>query len=121
MLNPYENTLLLGWEEVYKRSQLTLWVLLALKDGPKHMLEIKNFILVATNDLLEVDDKSMYRALRRFASAEMVEYETTPSESGPDKKIYSLTYTGMTVLNEFIKRNIIEVFNNPSIQELMIA
>ena len=71
MLSKYEETLLEGWEDVHKRGQLTLWILLALKDGPKHMQKIKRFISDITSMSISADDKSMYRALRRFADAEI--------------------------------------------------
>jgi DNA-binding PadR family transcriptional regulator len=68
-LNTYEKTLLEGWEDTAKKGHLTLWILLALKDGSKHMAVVKTFITTATNGLLEADDKSMYRALRRYYDA----------------------------------------------------
>lgn len=118
MLSKYERTLLEGWEEVHKRGQLTLWILLALKDGPKHMQNIKDFI--ANFSRLSADDKSMYRALRRFADAEMVGHSSKPSENGgPELKIYHLTESGAKVLNSFVQQNIISVFFNNQVKELL--
>ena len=117
MLSKYERTLLEGWEEVHKRGQLTLWILLALKDGPKHMQDIKRFIAEITR--MVADDKSMYRALRRYADAEMVAYHSKPSKSGPELKIYHLTETGSSVLNSFVKQNIVSVFFNKQVKELL--
>lgn len=119
MLGPYETTLLEGWEDVFKKSQLTLWILLALKAGPKHMAEIKEFILEMTNGLIDADDKSMYRALRRFHDVEMVRFTTTPSESGPDRKVYELTVVGLEVLQAFVRRNVLEVFFKPAVRSLI--
>ncbi len=119
LLDSYEQKLLEGWEDVFKKSQLTLWILLALKDGPKHMAEMKQFILDATNNQLEADDKSMYRALRRYHDVEMVDFQTEPNDKGPDRKIYSLTGSGKSVLNQFIERNILQVFFKPSVRKLL--
>lgn len=115
----YENSLLEGWEDVYKKSQLTLWILVALKAGPKHMAEIKDFMKEATNQLLTADDQSMYRALRRFHDAEMVSFQAVANDSGPDLKVYSLTTIGSHVLSDFVKRNIAGVFYKPSIEKLL--
>jgi len=111
--------LLEGWEDVFKKGQLTLWILLALKDGSKHMAEIKEFIYRTTNGTLSADDKSLYRALRRFADAEMVGFRLAPSGSGPELKIYSLSNTGLSVLDSFVKRNITAVFFNKQVKELL--
>ncbi len=118
-LNNYEQTLLDGWEEVYKKSQLTLWILLALKDGPKHMADIKSFIRTATHETIEADDKSMYRALRRFQDAELMHFTERDNPAGPKQKVFQLTETGNRVLAAFIARNITNVFLHPRIQKLL--
>jgi PadR family transcriptional regulator PadR len=118
MLDNYEQKLLDGWEDVFKKGQLTLWIMLALKDGPKHMADIKYFIQHATNGTLSADDKSMYRALRRYYDAELLDF-TTKSGNGPDLKIYSLTKIGSRVLDSFVERNITKVFYKLNIRELI--
>ncbi|HSH18479.1 MAG TPA: PadR family transcriptional regulator [Candidatus Saccharimonadales bacterium] len=115
----FEDKLLGGWEDVYKKGQLTLWVLLALKHGPKHMAEIKQFILQLTNNLVEADDKSMYRALRRFTEVGMTSYTVGVNDAGPDRKVYALTNTGHTVLHAFIDRNIAGIFYKDSVRQLL--
>lgn len=119
-LDAYEEKLLLGWEDAFKKGQLTFLVLLALKDGPKHMAAIKGFILDKTNSLFEVDDKSMYRALRRFNEADLIEHTLTASERGPDRKLYQLTDSGLKVLNAFIERNFLPVFFTSAMQQLVL-
>lgn len=118
-LDNYEQKLLDGWEEVYKKGQLTLWILLALKDRPRYMPDIKQFIDDATNRTLSADDKSMYRALRRYADAELVCFTTEPGDSGPDRKVYELTLTGKKVLGEFLDRNLTKVLFKPSLKKLL--
>lgn len=118
-LNDYEQKLLSGWEEVHKKSQLTLWVLLALKDHPKHMASIKQFIEATTHGTLTADDQSMYRALRRYHEADLVDFREEPSESGPDLKVYFLTTTGERVLSEFINRNIAGIYYEEAVRGLI--
>ena len=81
------------------------------------MQDIKQFIGRVSG--LSADDKSMYRALRRFADADMVGFRTKPSKSGPELKIYHLTETGLKVLDSFVERNIVSVFFNKQVKELL--
>jgi len=118
-MNDYEKKLLEGWEEVYKKGQLTLWIMLALKNGEKHMAEIKNFIENSTNNSLTADDKSLYRSLRRYYDVEMIDFTNQPSESGPDKKLYRLTDSGRKILERFIERNISSVFYKDQVIKLI--
>ena len=108
-MTEYEEVLLLGWEDTYKKSQLTLWLLLAIKDSPKKMAEIKEFIKDRTNDTISADDKSMYRALRRLAEADLIESTSVKSFAGPNSKLFELTEIGQNVLSRFVDRNIASV------------
>jgi len=118
-INDYEQKLLEGWEDVYRKGQLSLWILLALKDGPKYMSEIKSFIEDTTAHTISADDKSMYRALRRYDSAALIEFTLEPNASGPDRKIYSLTDTGGNVLAAFVERNITNVLYQSTVRNLI--
>ena len=115
----YENILLENWEEIHKRSQLNLWLLLSLKDGPKHMAQVQEFIQ-EYYPAMRVDDKSIYRTLRRFAEADVISYTLQSSRNGPDRKIYGLTEIGDRVLREFLKRNLTTVFYENYIQQLIL-
>jgi len=117
-LTNYEQTLLVGWESTYKMGQLSLWLMLSLKDGPKHMAQIKQFIERATSGNLTADDKSIYRALRRYFDAELVSFDMKPGTSGPDLKVYALTEIGRRVLERFLARNV-RVFYDTSIRALI--
>ncbi len=119
LTDTYEQKLLDGWEDVYKKGQLTFWILFALYDKEKHMSQIKEFVTKATNGTQSADDQSMYRALRRFESAELIGFRKVASKSGPDLKLYSLTRTGKNVLRAFTKRNIVGVyFNSATMSQL---
>lgn len=117
-LSNYEQTLLTGWESVYKMGQLSLWLMLSLKDGAKHMAQIRQFILNQSDGVLTVDDKSIYRALRRYNKSELIEFDTAANETGPDLKVYKLTETGAHVLNTFLERNV-RVYYKPSVRTLI--
>ncbi len=118
-LNDYTHKLLSGWEDVHNQGQLSLWILLSLKDGAKYMGLIKEFIVDATHQILVPDDKSVYRALRRFRDAGLIKYELLPTTGGPDRKMYSLTEAGALVLQTFLERNIIGILYQPKIRKLI--
>jgi PadR family transcriptional regulator, regulatory protein PadR len=113
------NDLLEGWEDVYKKGQLTLWVLLAVRDSPRHTKEINDFITDATNAMFSVDSNSLYRALKRYEKAELIRYELKPGNAGPDLKVYSLTDLGGALLDQFIQRNVVSVYYDKHVIKLM--
>lgn len=114
------NALVSEWDDVYKKGQLSLWILLALSDGEKFAADISDFMLEATDGFFEVKEQSLYRALRRFKAMEMVEVKEIDSPSGGAKrKIYYLTPTGKVVLGKFIHRHILPL-NKPTISALLI-
>ena len=115
-----EQKLLDAWEEVYKRGLLTLWILLAVREKPRHAADITNFITLASNGTLSIEEQSMYRSLRRFAESGMLTFKEGQSIRGPDRKIYELTATGHKVLERFIRRNIAGVYFNPPNRKFFI-
>lgn len=117
-LTEYEEQLLSAWEEIYKRGQLTLWIMLALYDGPKHMAIIKEYIATQSSDALSADDQSMYRALRRYYETDIVTFQNQPVNNGPDRKVYELTPTGKHLLEEFIRRNIKPLLGLPIVSNI---
>lgn len=73
----------------------------------------------ATNGTFEVQEQSLYRALRRFKGMKMVEASEEESPgSGPKRKFYSLTPTGIAVLAAFIELHI-EPLTQPRIRQLL--
>jgi DNA-binding PadR family transcriptional regulator len=65
---------------------------------------------------ISVDDNSIYRALNRFEVVGIVKSELQQSNSGPQRRYYSLTQKGLGLLTEFIQRNI-QVFSLPPVEE----
>jgi PadR family transcriptional regulator, regulatory protein PadR len=101
----YITVLLAGWEETYKKGMLSFWILDQLAIGPKHMAEISASLdHYSKGAKINVDDKSMYRALRRLADADVITHKLVPSKSGPDLKVYTLTSTGQELLKAFRQR-----------------
>lgn len=96
------------WDEVYKKGQLGLWVLLSLYEGRKYTAEIIEFMATASNGHFEVKEQSLYRALRRFDGMNLVEVTEEPSpNSGPKRKYYNLTPLGRAVLGRFVSLQIL--------------
>lgn len=102
----YFNELLNGWEDTYKKGQLTFWILLSLYDGPLYPEKIKEKIVSLSAGSISCEDQSLYRALRKFYDAEIVNYELREGNRGPDRKYYFLSPLGQKLLDTFIRRNI---------------
>lgn len=114
----YEDKVLQAWEEVYKKGQLTLWIFLALRDSAKYVEEIQTWIKRQTNGIFDVEEQSLYRALRKFHDLEIVDFEEREGNRGPQRKYYRLTPLGQNVLDRFIHRNI-SLFSQPTLQKLL--
>jgi len=107
MDNDYVDELVYEWDEVYKKGQLSLWVLLSLYDGKKYAAEIAEFMNRVTNGTFEVQEQSLYRALRRFKGMRMVSVSEEDSPNGgPKRKFYELTQIGKAVLAQFVELHI---------------
>lgn len=101
------NELVAEWDDVYKKGQLSLWILLSLFEGKKYSAEISQFMYDATDGYVEVKEQSLYRALRRFkAMAIVAVVEEDSPNSGPKRKFYYLTEIGSAVLAEFVRLHI---------------
>jgi PadR family transcriptional regulator, regulatory protein PadR len=114
----YSTELLQTWEETYKKGQLTLWMLLSLRDKPRYVAEIQQFISDVTRETITCEEQSLYRALRKFTKLEIVGFEMREGKSGPDRKYYTLTDLGRNLLEQFIQRNIAILFN-AELEELL--
>lgn len=110
--------LLTSWEETYKKGQFSLWVLLALKDGEKYVVEILDFINMQSAGVTNYEEQSLYRLLRKFLHVGIVDYLPGKGDKGPDRKYYILTAMGEKLLSSFIERNIKIFYSNP-IQKLI--
>jgi PadR family transcriptional regulator len=114
MTNDDIGELLYKWEETYKKGLLSFWILLLLYERPSYPYEMSAEVAKISQGTISVDDNSIYRALNRFESVHIVKSELQQSNTGPQRRYYSLTNTGKALLIEFIQRNI-QVFETPSV------
>ncbi len=111
--------LLNAWEETYKKGQLTLWIFLALKEGPKYVNELQETIEKFTKGTIRAEEQSLYRTLRKFYHLKMVDFSSGKGHKGPDRKYYHLTPLGQSLLQSFIERNI-QLFFDESLKKLLL-
>lgn len=110
-----EQALLDSWEEIYKRGHLTFWVLLALWREPLDYATLSAHIQTLSNATCHVTEQSLYRALRRYDDAGMIN-----AHDGKDKrsKQYALTISGRLVLQHFTARTV-KPFYESSTEQLI--
>jgi DNA-binding PadR family transcriptional regulator len=104
--------LLNKWEETYKKGLLSFWILLLLYERPSYPYEMSAEVAKISQGTIN----SIYRALNRFESVGIVKSELQQSNTGPQRKYYTLTNSGKTLLTEFTQRNI-HVFETPAVAE----
>jgi PadR family transcriptional regulator PadR len=110
--------LLNKWEETYKKGLLSFWILLLLYERPSYPYEMSAEVAKISQSTISVDDNSIYRALNRFEAVGIVKSELQQSNTGPQRRYYSLTTKGKALLTEFIQLNI-QVFETPAVAERM--
>jgi PadR family transcriptional regulator PadR len=115
-----EEEILLGlldqWEGVYKKGLLTFWLLLLLHERPMYVFEMGQALVTLSQGTVTADDKSLYRALRRFEAMGLVESTWQPSDVGPRRRYYHLTELGSELLRRFVQRNI-QIFQEPPVAD----
>jgi PadR family transcriptional regulator PadR len=112
-----ENTLkrmLEQWESVYKKGLLSFWLLLMLYQRPMYAFEMGEALASISQGTMTADNKSLYRALRRFEATGLVESTWRPSEIGPRRRNSQLTGLGAELLRRFARRNIL-IFREPEV------
>jgi DNA-binding PadR family transcriptional regulator len=110
--------LLSAWEETYKKGQLTLWIFFALRDGPKYVERIKQFVEQASAGTITCEEQSLYRSLRKFEHVGVLAYELRPGNRGPERKYYYMTELGEALYTRFVDRNI-KLFYTETIKNLL--
>ncbi|MCP4309846.1 MAG: PadR family transcriptional regulator [Bacteroidetes bacterium] len=112
--------LLGAWEETYKKGQLTLWIFLSLKEGPKYVTQLQESIEKFSRGTIRAEEQSLYRTLRKFYHLKMVDFSAGKGHKGPERKYYQLTPLGASLLKSFIDRNILLFFEEP-MKELLTS
>ncbi len=98
--------LLLQWEDSYKKGLLSFWMLLLLHGRSTYAYEMTAMIAEMSRGTVVADEKSIYRALKRFEENGLVQSWLQNSDVGPPRRYYSLTPLGQQLLARFIERNI---------------
>ena len=106
--------LLSQWEEVYKKGLLSFWILLLLHGEEMYAYEMTAVIAEMSQGTVVVDEKSVYRALKRFEDNEIIQSNLRKSDVGPPRRYFRLTTLGEALLRQFCQRNIL-VFQEPAI------
>lgn len=116
MDEPTLHTLLEQWESVYKKGLLTFWLLFMLQDRAMYVFEMGQELAAVSQGTVTADEKSLYRALRRFEAMGLVESTWQPSDVGPRRRYYRLSALGTELLRRFARRNIL-LFHEPEVVE----
>lgn len=117
----YVTQLVDEWDDVYKKGQLSLWLLLAIADGRKYAAQLSEYMYKVTNGSFRVTDQSLYRALRRFEAMKVVRVLKVDSPNGGSpRKYFELTETGEEVLKRFVGLHI-QPLMTKEVQKLLIT
>jgi PadR family transcriptional regulator PadR len=108
------------WENTYKRGLLSFWLLLLLHERPMYVFEMGEALEDVGQGTVSADEKSLYRALRRFEAVGLVTSTWEPSEIGPRRRYYHLTPLGKDLLRRFVERNIM-LFYDPAVSQRLAA
>jgi DNA-binding PadR family transcriptional regulator len=106
--------LLEQWESVYKKGLLTFWLLLMLHERAMYVFEMDQELDRISQGSVTADEKSLYRALRRFQATGLVESTWRPSKVGPRRRYYHLTPLGTELLRRFVQRNVL-IYQDPAL------
>jgi DNA-binding PadR family transcriptional regulator len=104
------------WEEAYKKGLLSFWILLLLHDQWRYAYEMTAEIATLSDNTMIADEKSIYRALKRFEENGIIRSELRESDIGPQRRYYTLSPMGKRLLSQFIERNIL-IFQRPEISD----
>ncbi len=80
------------------RGTLDLLILKAVSWGPLHGYAVARWIQDATDDVLRIEEGTLYPALHRLETKEWIAAEWGVSEKGRRAKFYSLTPKGRAQL-----------------------
>jgi transcriptional regulator len=76
------------------QGTLDLLILRTLQQGPAHGLAIVRAITTTSDEVLQVEQGSLYPALHRLIKRGWIDYDEGPSENNRKAKYYRLTARG---------------------------
>ncbi len=79
-----------------------------------YVFEMGEMLDEVSQGSVSADNKSLYRALRRFEATGLVESTWQPSDVGPRRRYYHLTELGIELLRRFTEANIL-IFQEPEV------
>ena len=79
---------------LFSQGTLDMLILKTLTRGPMHGYGIAQFILQASEEVLRVEEGSLYPALHRLELDDLIDSEWKPSENNRRAKYYRLTALG---------------------------
>ena len=88
----------------YLQGSLELLVLKILRQGANHGYAIATYIEQASDEVLRVEEGSLYPALHRMTEAGLLKAEWKVSEAGRRARFYDLTAKGRRKLEDAEKR-----------------
>lgn len=98
----FELAIVEQWSEIHKRSALVHLIMVGLDEGPKWSADLLAFIEDVTGGAWGVDDRSLYRALRRLEKAQLVRHaKQATAGTGAKRKVFELTGSGQRVLARY--------------------
>jgi DNA-binding PadR family transcriptional regulator len=80
--------LLAQWEETYKKGSLSFWLLLLLTQRKAYPYEIKGAISELSQNTINADENSIYRALNCLAQSGIVDSEVQSSTTRPNRRYF---------------------------------
>ena len=83
---------------------LEMMILRTLKRQPLHGYALAQHIKRTSNDLLQIEEGSLYPALQRLLKEELVKAEWSISSTNRRVRIYKLTTTGAKHLEQEVSR-----------------
>jgi DNA-binding PadR family transcriptional regulator len=82
------------------KGELDGVVLGVLQAAPAHGYEIVKRVKLISDGVLQVGEAKLYPCLHKLEAAGYISAEWLPQEGKPDRKVYTLTKTGISVLEQ---------------------
>ena len=84
-----------------------------------YVFEMDQVLADISQGTVTADEKSLYRALRRFQAMGLVGSTWQPSDVGPRRRYYHLTELGTELLKRFVQRNVL-LFEQPVNEHVIV-
>lgn len=95
----FQEELVYRWDEVHKKSMVTLLIMLALVERNMWSKELEEWLKRVAD--WELNERSLHRTLKRMAGLGLIRYEeVNAAKTGANRKVYMLTGGGRLFLKE---------------------